>query len=214
MKRVQTFDQFIGEAFDLSFFKATPILTKALTDKFTLSISKDIINMMNGDMDDPKTWQEPYRQIFRKGCLTFGGAKAEDINKTCNKAQTLQKMAEHYFDPSKGILNAGEVNKWVEETTGGLDPNTSGVSYEYKAENIDEYVQPFIDILLKTGLTAGDLKTTGTYILEKAIPVMKQFYKTEDLEKMKILTDGRLIDAAKAKELISGAGPGGEVSLN
>jgi hypothetical protein len=214
MKRVYTFDQFIGEAFDLGFFKSTPILTKALTDKFTLSISKDVLQMMNGDMDNPKTWQEPYRQIFRKACVAFGGAKAEDVNKTCNKPATLQKLAEHYFDPTKGVMNAGEINKWVEETTGGLDPNTSGVSYEYKAENIDQYVQPFVDILLKTGVSAADLKKTGTYLLEKAIPIMKQFYKTEDLEKMKILTDGQLIDAAKAKELITGAGAGGEVSLN
>lgn len=214
MNRVQTFDQFIGEAFDLGFFKSVPILTKALTDKFTMSISKDVLNMMNGDMDNPKTWQEPYRQIFRKACVAFGGAKEGDVNKTCNKPATLQKLAEHYFDPAKGVMNSAEINKWVEETTGGLDPNTSGVNYEYKVQDIDDYVQPFVDILLKTGVSAGDLKKTGTYLLEKAIPIMKSFYKTEDLEKMKILTDGQLIDAARAKELLSGTGPGGEVSLD
>ena len=214
MKRVQSFDQFIGEAFDLGFFKSVPILTKALTDKFTMSISKDVLNMMNGDLDEPETWQEPYRQIFRKACVAFGGAKAGDINKTCNKPATLQKLAEHYFDPTNGVMKQADIDKWVEETTGGLDPNTSGVSYEYKAENIDQYVEPFIDILLKTGISAGDLKKTGTYLLEKAIPIMKSFYKTEDLEKMKILTDGRLIDAARAKELLSGTTSGGEVSLD
>jgi len=218
MKRVQSFDQFIGEAFDLGFFKSVPILTKALTDKFTMSISKDVLNMMNGDLDEPETWQEPYRQIFRKACVAFGGAKAGDINKTCNKPVTLQKLAEHYFDPTNGIFNQKAVAQWIDQTTNGIDPNESAVEFEYKAEDIDETALMFADILLKTGISAGDLKKTGTYLLEKAIPVMKDFYKLVDLEKMKIFNNGRLIDPARAKELLAGGkveeGPGGQISLN
>lgn len=218
MKRVQSFDQFIGEAFDIGFLTSVPILAKALGDQFTKSISKDILNLMNSDFEKPETWQEPYRQIFRKACVKFGGAASGDINKTCNKPVTLQKLAEHYFDPTNGIFNQKAVAQWIDQTTNGIDPNESAVEFEYKAEDIDEVALMFADILLKTGISAGDLKKTGTYLLEKAIPVMKDFYKLVDLEKMKIFNNGRLIDPARAKELLAGGkveeGPGGQISLN
>jgi len=213
MNRIQTFDQFIGEAIDLSFFKSVPILAKALTDKFTASIAGDVKSMMDADIDKPETWQEPYRQIFRKACVAFGGAKGEDVNKTCNKPMTLQKLAEHYFDPTKGLMNSKEINKWVEQTTQGMDPNKSGVMYEYTPEEISNYVKAFTDLLLRTGVPAGDLKKTGTYLLEIGIPIMKKFYKTADLQDLPMLTDGKLIDAARAKELISGESSGGQINL-
>ena len=220
MKRIQNFDEFIGEAVDMTFFTSVPILAKAITDKFTLSIAKDILSLINSDPDNPASWQEPYRQIFRKACMQFGGADKADINKTCNKPATLQKLAEHYFDPNKGIFNQKEVSKWVDEVAGEFDPNdpnSQNLQWEFTTEDIDDMSLMFADILLKTGIPAGDLKKTGTYILEKAIPVMKSFYKTEDLANMQIMTDGKLIDAAKAKGLLEGGaevGPGGQISLN
>jgi hypothetical protein len=217
MKRIQNFDDFVGEAFDAGDLTGVPILANAMRDEYTKSISKDILNLVNSDFGKTETWQEPYRQIFRKACLKFGGAAKSDINKTCNKPVTLQKLAEHFLDPVNGIFNQKAVDQWVTQKTKGVDPNVAAVGFGYKAGEVDRICLLFADILLKTGISAGGLKKTGTYVLEKAIPVMKRFYKLVDLERMKIFTNGRLIDPARAKELLVGGetkGPGDRISLN
>jgi hypothetical protein len=68
-------------------------------------------------------------------------------------------------------------------------------------------------VLKRTGVPPADLKKTGTYLLTIGIPVMKNFYKVEDIEKMKSFTNGQLIDPAKFKELIEGGKAGGEIDL-
>lgn len=211
-KQIQRYDEFINEAIDLSFFKAVPILSKALLDPFARSVAPEVKKMMDGDINDEKTWMDPYRKIFQKACVKFGGAKSGDINGTCNKAQALQGMAVHLFDPKKGLLNAKEVSKWVEETTKGTSPGD--VTYEWTPKEIDPIVMKFVEVLKRTGLTAGDLKKTGTYFLTMGIPVMLKFYKAEDLLNMKMLTDNQLIDAKKAEELINGGAKGGDISLS
>lgn len=210
--QIQKYDEFVNEAIDLSFFKSVPILAKALADPFARSLAPEVKKMMDGDINDEKTWMDPYRKIFQKSCVKFGGAKSGDINGTCNKAQALQGLAVHLFDPKKGLLNAKEVSKWVEETTKGTSPGD--VSYEWSTKDIDPIVMKFVDVLKRTGLTAGDLKKTGTYLLTMCIPVMLKFYKVEDLLAMKMLTDGQLIDAKKAEELINGGVKGGDISLS
>jgi hypothetical protein len=211
-KQIQSYQEFVNEAIDLSFFKSVPILAKALADGFARSVAPDVRKMMDGDINDEKTWIDPYRKIFQKACSKFGGAKAEDINATCNKAQALQGMAEHLFDPKKGLLNAKEVTKWVQDATKGTSPGE--VTYEWTPKEIDPIVMKFVEVLKRTGLTAGDLKKTGTYLLTMGIPVMLKFYKAEDLLNMKMLTDNQLIDAKKAEELVNGGVKGGDISLS
>jgi hypothetical protein len=211
-KQIQSYEEFINEAVDLSFFKSVPILAKALADPFARSVAPDVSKMMDGDINDEKTWMDPYRKIFQKACSKFGGAKSEDINGTCNKAQALQGMAEYLFDPKKGLLNAKEVTKWVQDTTKGTSPGE--VTYEWTPKEIDPIVMKFTEVLKRTGLTAGDLKKTGTYLLTMGVPVMLKFYKAEDLLTMKMLTDGQLIDAKKAEELVNGGVKGGDISLS
>jgi hypothetical protein len=88
------------------------------------------------------------------------------------------------------------------------------VTYEWTPKEIDPIVMKFVEVLKRTGLTAGDLKKTGTYLLTMGIPVMLKFYKAEDLLNMKMLTDNQLIDAKKAEELINGGVKGGDISLS
>ena len=212
MQSIKKYNEFVNEAIDLSFFKSVPILTKALLDPFARSIAPEVKNMMDADLDKEETWMDPYRKIFQKACVRFGGAKSGDINGTCNKSKTLQLLAQHLFDPKKGLLNAKEVGKWVQEATGGKSPE-EGIQYEWTTKDMDPIVVKFVEVLKRTGITPADLKKTGTYLLTMAIPVMLKFYKAEDVANMKMLTDGQLIDPKKAEELISGGAKGGDISL-
>jgi hypothetical protein len=194
------------------------VFAKALTDKFVLSISGDLQDLKEADLNKQETWIEPYKNIFRKSCMQFGGAKKEDVNKTCNKPQTLQKLAEHILDPAKGLINQKSLDDYAKEAT--MNPQTkepynpSEVEYEYKVQDIDQYAPIIADILKKTGISDGDIKKTGTYIIERLMPTMKKFYTSEALLSAKFLTDGKFIDAAKAKSLVEGgASAGGEISL-
>ena len=78
---------------------------------------------------------------------------------------------------------------------------------------MDPTILTFTEVLKRTGVPPADLKKTGTYLLTIGIPIMKNFYKVEDIEKMKSLTNGQLIDAAKFKELVEGGKAGGEIDL-
>jgi hypothetical protein len=78
---------------------------------------------------------------------------------------------------------------------------------------MDPTILAFTEVLKRTGVPPADLKKTGTYLLSIAIPVMKSFYKVEDIQKMKSLSNGQLIDQAKFKELIEGGKAGGEIDL-
>ena len=194
------------------------VFAKALTDKFMLSISGDLKDLKEADLNKQETWIDPYKNIFRKACMQFGGAKKEDVNKTCNKPQTLQKLAEHILDSDKGLINRKSLDDYAKEAT--MNPATKEpykpeeVEYEYKVQDIDMYAPVIADILKKTGISDGDIKKTGTYILERLIPTMKKFYTTEALLSAKFLTDGKFIDSAKAKSLIEGGGTSGdEISI-
>lgn len=193
------------------------IFAKALTDKFVLSISGDLKDLKEADLNQQETWIEPYKNIFRKACKQFGGAKKDDVNKTCNKPQALQKLAEHILDPENGLVNKKSLDDYVKEAT--TDPSTkkqldpSEAEYEYKVSDIDYYVPIIVGILKKTGLSEADLKKTGTYMLERLIPTMKKFYTKEDLLSAKFITGGDFIDPAKAKSLIEGEGGEGGIEL-
>jgi hypothetical protein len=205
MSKVVTFKQYtdLNEALDLSFFKSMKIFSKALLNPFMLSLAPDIAKMMKADPDKQETWIGPYKNIFRKACIKFGGAKKQDIGKTCNKAVTLQKMAELLFDPQKGLIDQKAINDWVNTTTANKDPEK--VKYPYDARTVDDLSMKFVDILKKTGVPPAAIKKTGTYLLEMGIPVMLRFYKSSDLSQLKMITSGSLIDAAKAKKLLAGS---------
>ena len=182
------------------------VFAKALTDKFMLSISGDLKDLKEADLNKRETWIDPYKNIFRKACMQFGGAKKEDVNKTCNKPQTLQKLAEHILDSDKGLVNRKSLDDYAKEAT--MNPATKEpykpeeVEYEYKVQDIDMYAPVIADILKKTGISDGDIKKTG------------KFYTTEALLSAKFLTDGKFIDSAKAKSLIEGGGTSGdEISI-
>ena len=216
MKKIKGYSEFHSELneVDLGIFKTMPVFAKAIANPFSVSIAPQITALMNGDLSDESTIVGPYKKIFQKACLQFGGAKAGEIGKTCNKDQTLQKLAEFYFDPTKGKMDPKAIDKWTEETTGGMDPEESEVTQDYSAADIDEIVMKFVDILKRTGVTPAGLKNTGTYLLTMGLPIMKRFYKVEDIEKMKMLTSGALIEPGKAKEIIEGALKGGGVSID
>lgn len=195
------------------------VFAKALTDKFTLSISGDLNDLKEADLNKRETWIEPYKNIFRKACMQFGGAKKEDVNKTCNKPQTLQKLAEHILDPDKGLVNQKTLDDYAKEVI-TINPETKEpfkpgeAQYEYGVQDIDAYAPIIADILKKTGISDGDIKKTGTYIIERLLPTMKKFYTPEDLMTAKFLTDGKFIDPGKAKSLIEGGGTSGdEISI-
>ena len=217
MGRIKKYSEYHAEMneADLGIFKSMPVFARAIANPFSISIAPQIVKMMEeGDLSDETTIMGPYKKIFQKACLQFGGAKSGNIGETCNKDLTLQKLAEFYFDPKTGKMDPKAIDKWAEETTGGKDPEDSGVTQDYSAADIDEIVMKFIDILKRTGVTPAGLKKTGTYLLTIGLPLMKRFYKVEDIEKMKMLSSGDLIDPAKAKEIVTGASKGGNVSLD
>ena len=199
--------------FDTLGFSKLAVFAKDLKDPFVIDVLPDIKKMMDANLDEESTWMEEYKNIFRKSCLKFGGANKDDINKTCNKPQTLQKLAEYLLDPAKGLMDSKTLDKWASDTV--KDQKPSEVTWEYTPEDFDSYLSKdgvITKTLLKTGITAADLKKTGTYIIEKMMPTLLKFYTSEDLGKSKFLTDGTLIDPAKAKELL-GSSPGGGINL-
>ena len=214
MKHVKIFENFINEGIvDSLGLGKIKVFSKAMTDPFILSILPAIKKMMDADIKDQKTWIEEYKTIFRKSCVKFGGAKKEDIKGTCNKPQTVQNLIQYFLDPAKGLLDTKTLTQWVEETTKGSLPGE--VSYKYKISDVDKYVTAAVDILKKTGVSDGDIKKSGTYALTILIPYIAKFYIAKDIEATQMLKSGKLIDAAKAKELLAGGGenPDGSISL-
>jgi len=214
MKHVKVFENFINEgAFDSLGLGKMKLFSKAMTDQFILSILPAIKKMMDADIKDQKSWIEEYKTIFRKSCIKFGGAKKEDVNGTCNKPQTVQNLVQYFLDPAKGLLDTKTLTQWVDETTKGSIPGE--VSYKYKISDIDKYITAAVDILKKTGVSDGDIKKTGTYALTILIPYIAKFYTAKDIEATQMVKSGKLIDAAKAKELLAGGGknPDGTISI-
>jgi hypothetical protein len=214
MKHVKVFENFINEgAFDSLGLSKMKLFSKAMTDPFILSILPAIKKMMDADLKDQKTWIEEYKTIFRNSCIKFGGAKKDDVNKTCNKPQTVQNLIQYFLDPAKGLLDTKTLTQWVDETTKGSVPGE--VSYKYKISDVDKYVTAAIDILKKTGISDGDIKKSGTYALTILIPYMAKFYTAKDIEATQMLKSGKLIDPAKAKELLAAGGknPDGTISI-
>ena len=190
-----------------------PVFARAIANPFSISIAPQIVTMMDGDINDEASIMEPYKKIFQKACIKFGGGKPGNVGKTCNKDLTLQALAEFYFDPAKGKMDPKAIAKWMDETTKDHDPSADG-EWEVTAADMDEIVMKFVDLLKRTGVTPGGIKKTGTYLLNIGLPLMKRFYKPEDIEKMKMITSGQLMDVAKAKELLAGGPKGGELSLD
>jgi hypothetical protein len=218
MKNLKKFSQFsLNEGiFDEIGLGQMKVFSKAMLDKFTISILPDVKKMMDGDFSDRSTWIEEYKNIFRKSCMQFGNSKkGDDVNKTCNKPQTLQKLLEHYLDPAKGLIDAKTMEKWVEETTKGESP--SDVTYEYTPEDISEYVMEIIEVLKSTGISDADIKKSGTYALGILLPYMTKFYTVEDIENSEMIKSGKLMDAAKTKQLLgageASGGASGSISL-
>ena len=214
MKHIKVFENFINEgAFDSLGLSKMKLFSKAMTDPFILSILPAIKKMMDADLKDQKTWIEEYKTIFRNSCIKFGGAKKDDVNGTCNKPQTVQNLIQYFLDPAKGLLDTKTFTQWVDETTKGAIPGE--VSYKYKISDVDKYVTAAIDILKKTGISDGDIKKSGTYALTILIPYMAKFYTAKDIEATQMLKSGKLIDPAKAKELLAAGGknPDGTISI-
>ena len=211
--KVKKFIEFINEAEGLSFLKQFPALLGALTDPFTINISPQIKDFSKADLAEEGTWKDAYVKIFQKACKKFGDAKSGDIQKTCNKGKALKGIVSHYIDPQKGVLNSKKVDRFVKDATEGKGPE-KGTSYGIDLTAIDEYYEIISKMLLRTGLTPADLKDTGTYALNICIPIMLKFFMPDELIKMKMLTDGKLIEASKAKELIEAGANGGDVNLS
>jgi hypothetical protein len=215
MNKIKNYSEFnseLNEA-DLGIFKTMPVFARAIANPFSLSIAPQIVTMMDGDINDEASIMEPYKKIFQKACIKFGGGKPGNVGKTCNKDLTLQALAEFYFDPAKGKMDPKAITKWLDETTKDHDPSAEG-EWEVTAADMDEIVMKFVDLLKRTGVTPGGIKKTGTYLLTIGLPMMKRFYKPEDIEKMKMITSGQLMDVAKAKEFLAGGAKGGELSLD
>jgi len=211
MRNIMKFSEFVLNegVFDELGLSKMKVFSKALADKFTQSILPDVKKLLDGDLNDRSTWIEEYKNIFRKACMEFGGAKKGEINKTCNKAQTLQKLLEHYIDPDKGLIGSKQMSEWVEETTGGNSP--TDVKYDYSVEDISKYMMEIIEALKGTGISDEDIKKSGTYALTILLPYMARFYPKEEIEKSDMIQSGKLMEPEKAKESLGG---GGSVSLD
>jgi len=209
--KIKKFIEFINEEEGLSVLKKFPALLGALTDPFTINISPQIKDFAKADLAQEGTWKDAYVKIFQKACKKFGDAKSEDIQKTCNKAKALKGIVAHYIDPQKGVFNSKKVDLFVKDATEGKAP---GTLYDIDLTALDEYYEIISKMLLRTGLTPADLKDTGTYALNICIPIMLKFFMPDELIKIKMLTDGKLIEAGKAKELIEGGAKDGDVSLS
>ena len=214
MKHVKIFESFINEGiFDSLGLSKMKVFSKAMTDPFILSILPAVKKMMDANLQDQSSWIGEYKTIFRKACVKFGGAKKDDIKGTCNKPQTVQNLLQYFLDPTKGLLDTKTLTQWVEETTKGESPDD--VSYEYDIKEIDKYVMVVVDILKKTGVSDADIKKSGTYALTILLPYIARFYPAKDIEATQMMKSGKLIDAAKAKELLaSGEGESADGSIS
>jgi hypothetical protein len=196
MKHLKMFKNFINEgSFDSLGLSKMKVFSKAMADPFIKSILPDIEKMMDANLKDQKSWIDEYTNIFRKSCEKFGGAKKDDIEGTCNKSETIQKLIEYFLDPAKGLLDTKTLDRWLTTEADLSDPAT-------KISDIDKYVTAAVDILKKTGVSDGDIKKTGTYALTILIPYIAKFYTTEDIAETQMVKSGKIIDAAKAKELL------------
>lgn len=198
----------VNEAFDLGFFRGFPMFRRALTDPFMLKLSVPIIKLMNADINDPTTWEDPYRRIFRHACLKFGGARKPEINTTCDKGKALMGLAKHLFDPSRGLIRKQDIDRWVSTTVKDTDPEKKPVRWPYSAQEIDSLVMKFVDVLERTKVKPTDLKEVGTFLLGIALPIMSKFYKKTDLQKMKMITSGKLITPSLGLDLASNKAEG------
>lgn len=190
-------------------------MPKIMADKFMKKILPDVLKISKTSfpMERP-SWIEDYKEIFRKACLEFGGAKSGNIGETCNKPLTLQKFFEHILDPQRGLLDKKTLDGMV-EGSGGTEDEAESVSdsdadqSEY-LKDADETITEFYKIFVDTGISPGDIKKTGTYALTILIPYLKTYFKPEVLMEAKFMTDGKVIDAAKAKSLVEDTSAGGK----
>lgn len=215
MKHIKIFENFLNEGlFDSLGIGRMKVFSKVLTDTFILSILPPLKKMMDGNVKDQSSWIGDYKTIFRKACVKFGGASKTDINGTCNKPQTVQNFLQYLLDPVKGLMDAKTISQWVAETTKGESPEN--VTYRYKISDIDKYVTAVVDVLKKTGLSDGDIKKSGTYALTILLPYIASFYTIKDIEATQMIKGGKLIDPAKAKEILASGGkenPDGTIAL-
>lgn len=212
--------QQINEAFDIGFFRKFPIFKRALTNPFILKLAIPVIKLMNANPDDPKTWEDPYRAIFKQACIKFGGGRKPDINATCDKGKALMGIAKFLFDPQKGLIRKQDIDRWVDMTVGESDPEKKPKKWPYTPADIDDIVMKFVGLLERTKVKPADIKEVGTFLLEIGLPVMARFYKRGDLQRMKMITSNKLILPSSAAKLIKGKeeepqapGKEGEISI-
>lgn len=194
----------INEAFDIGFFRKFPIFKRALTNPFILKLAIPVIKLMNADINNPSTWEDPYRKIFQQACLKFGGGRKPDINSTCNKGRALMELSKFLFDPDKGLIRKQDIDRWVDMTVKDTDPEKKPVRWPYSTQDIDDIVMKFVDVLERTKVKPADIKSVGTYLLNIALPVMARFYKKADIQKMRMITSNKLITPSVGIELIKG----------
>jgi hypothetical protein len=193
---------FIFESYDISFFRKYPIFRRALTDRLIIDITDPILELLNADKENIKQWIPPYRKIFQKSCIKFGGGRNPDINSTCDKGKALMGLVKHILDPKSGLIRENDIEKWAQSLLKDSDPEKKPKRWSVSSEEIDDTVMKYVDLLERTKVKPSEIKEIGTFILEIALPIMSRFFKKTDLKKMKMITSNKLITPSVGLKLI------------
>ena len=206
MKHLKRFDQFrIDEGLGLENIGViTKVFSRALTDKFSLSILPDILKMTKGNLQDPNSWIESYKNLFRKACKKFGGGKEPDINASCNKDQTIKNLYEHLLGDN-GIMDKESIDKFFENLFKDVGPNEK-LQFDPPIEEIDSVTMAILDALSQTGVSNSTIKEVGEKVIRTAFPYMKKCYPEADFGKLKMFSSGKLIDPKELEKMSPGDG--------
>jgi hypothetical protein len=187
-------------------------MPRIMADKFMKKILPNVLKISKTSFPlERPTWIEDYKDIFRKACVEFGGAKEGNVGETCNKPQTLQGFFEHILDPQKGLLDKKTLDGMVEGSGGTDEEEESSVEDQNEyLKDADETIAEFYKIFVDTGMSPADIKKTGTYALTILIPYLKTFFKPEVLMEAGFMKDGKIIDQSKAKSLVEETSAGGK----
>jgi hypothetical protein len=201
MKHLKRFNQFrINEGQGLQNIGViTKVFSRALTDKFSLSILPDILKMTKGNLQDTNSWIESYKNIFRKACKKFGGGKEPDINASCNKDQTIKNLYDHMLG-DKGIMDKDSIDKYFQNLFKGVGPDEN-LQFDPPIEEIDAVTMAMIDALSETGVSNSTIKEVGEKVIRTAFPYMKKCYPNADFEKLKMFSSGKLIDPKELEKM-------------
>lgn len=211
MKYIKRFESFsINEQLE-NVGMITKVFAKAITDPFSISILPDILKMTKGEFDKPETWMEPYKNIFRKACKKFGGAKKPDVNGTCNKDLTIKSLYEHMLGKN-GIMDEASIDKYFTNLLKGIGPNQVPVM-SISIEEIDKVTMMMIDTLSKTGVSDAAIKEVGGKVMAMAIPYMKRCYPKTNLDALEMISSGKLMNPADLAKIASGKDASGKISI-